>query len=191
MKNLQGRLKHLVTAGGIDETGGKVAFLHAFDAGRVLRQGIDADEFDRGRMAIGITADGVVDHTVGMEENEVYVIVAGQYFDGLLQCHRVVPIGVFAGDELNVRILAEGLAEALMAFLGGVVALGALYLHDTAATTQLMPHITADGFADIVVVGTDIGGVFVGEHGIVDKDDRYASIVGTLDGSHHTRILDG
>ena len=64
------------------------------------------------------------------------------------------------------------------------------YLHHRPLPVQAVGDVVADGIADAVIVGTDIGGIFVGKNLAVHHNDGDAAVVGFFhDGSDGFRLV--
>ena len=86
------------------------------------------------------------------------------------------------GDDLQLRVLCDALAEALIALDAAGSAGQALDLADLAAFGQQgVGDVLAADAADVDVVGADELGVGVAVNLAVQQDDRDAGLVGALD----------
>ena len=91
------------------------------------------------------------------------------------------PLGFLILDDLDVRVLGDGVAEALVAVDLGLVGQDAAQFHHRAAVGQQLEGEFAGGAADGHVVAADEGRDAIGVDGAVEHDHRDARVTGLLD----------
>ena len=181
-ENIHCQLHHFIPFGGIDKGGIQYAVEHQFHSIPLTRQGIDAH---KNHLLLPSSTTGSpkspCSHTV---IHSIYGIDLRKTLQkGVHLClgRLLQPSCIFAGKQGHVRILADGTHKPLMALDSGSRTDKSAQFDYFSAPFQAMGYVIADGFAQLIIVGSDVCGIFIGKYSAVYHNHRYSFIESLLD----------
>ena len=131
---------------------------------------------------------GTDGHAVVLAEDIVNLLQVPFIFLQCLDGALLRPVALQRGGKPDAGILFQRIEEPVVAVYGGRGAFQSHHLYHRALAVQLCGDVTPHLTPHIIVVGTDVGGVFLGGGLAVKDDDGDAHIVGTVyggrDGGH-------
>lgn len=122
-------------------------------------------------------------HTVvvGKEAVEIGMRTTQQRVHGP-EASLLRPVGVELSHDVDRGTHGNNAIEALCPLYRRRRRRESTQLHHTSSFGQRTPQVFSHRRADLTIVGTDIGRIFVGSRAAVEDDHRYSLLISTVDG---------
>ena len=192
LQNIHRQLNHLVSFGGINEGSIQHAVQYQFHSVTLAGQSIDT--YKQHLLLTSQTSGSLIStggHTVvhpihGINLQKTLQEGIHLYFGRLPQ-----PTRIFPGKQGDARIPADGTHKALVTFDGRSGTDKSAQFDYFSAPLQAMGYVIADGFAQLVIVGSDVCGIFIGKYPAIHHNHRNTSIESFLHNGSESHSLVG